>query len=190
MSTLRSIASWEADAIRDGIAWVVVWKEGRSWHSEIMWLNPETDNLEPEDLKRVHEILTKDPNAIAVNGYYCGGYWEEMRVIDVEHAIRHDYSENRHLLREWEEVQEIEDDEREDSQASGRQEAMTEGLNMHENMGSQRGLPKAVRAPIRCLSKIHCRGPGKSCLLALGGRQELESWGDRSKELAEVSRAV
>lgn len=190
MPSLRSIASWEADTIRDGIAWVVIWKEGRSWHSEAMWLNPETDTLEPEDLKRAREILEKDPNAIAVNGYYCGRYWEEMRVIDVEHAIRHDYSENWHLLRGWEELQETEDDGQEDAQASGQREAMTEEPNAHENMDHTRKAQKAIHALVRCVSTIHCRGPGKICLLALGDRQELESWGSRSKEPAEVSRAA
>lgn len=185
MSSLRSIASWEADTIRDGIAWLVIWKEGRSWHSEAMWLNPETDTLEPEDLKRAREILEKDPNAIAVNGYYCGRYWEEMRV-----TIRHDYSENWHLLRGWEELQETEDDGQEDVQASGQREAMTEEPNAHENMDHTRKAQKAIHALVRCVSTIHCRGPGKICLPALDIVQELKSWGSRSKEPEEVSQAV
>lgn len=32
MAALNKVASYFADEIRDGIAWVIIWKTGRSWH--------------------------------------------------------------------------------------------------------------------------------------------------------------
>ena len=39
MASLREIAAANAEEIRDGIAWVFVWKTGRSWHAKPVWLN-------------------------------------------------------------------------------------------------------------------------------------------------------
>lgn len=37
MAALHEIARQYADEIRDGIAWVIIWKTGRSWHAESVW---------------------------------------------------------------------------------------------------------------------------------------------------------
>lgn len=42
MATLRETASSYADEIREGIAWVVVWKTGRGWNASAFWLSPAT----------------------------------------------------------------------------------------------------------------------------------------------------
>lgn len=34
MAALHEIARQYAEEIRDGIAWVIIWKTGRSWHAE------------------------------------------------------------------------------------------------------------------------------------------------------------
>ena len=67
MASLRKMVGTFRDELRDGIAEVIFWKEGRSWNAEAFWLNG--DCFESEDLDRVEEILTADPNAIIVNGY-------------------------------------------------------------------------------------------------------------------------
>lgn len=72
MASLREIATANAEEIRDGIVWVIVWKTGRSWHAKSVWLNSETDKIGPEDEKQVREILQQDPNAVMINGYYSG----------------------------------------------------------------------------------------------------------------------
>ena len=57
MAALHEIARQYADEIRDGIAWVIIWKTGRSWHAESVWLNPDSDTFELDDLSTATEIL-------------------------------------------------------------------------------------------------------------------------------------
>lgn len=52
MAALNAIAREYADEIRDGIAWVIVWKTGRSWNAEAFWLNCDDDTFKLEDLER------------------------------------------------------------------------------------------------------------------------------------------
>lgn len=52
MAALNKVASYFADEIRDGIAWVIIWKTGRSWHGYAAWLDPDTETFEPDDLKK------------------------------------------------------------------------------------------------------------------------------------------
>lgn len=49
MAALHEIARQYADEIRDGIAWVIIWKTGRSWHAESVWLNPDSDTFELDE---------------------------------------------------------------------------------------------------------------------------------------------
>lgn len=83
MAALHEIARQYADEIRDGIAWVIIWKTGRSWHAESVWLNQDSDTFELEDLSTATEILEQDPNAVMVNGYYC-----VLRALRREHDDR------------------------------------------------------------------------------------------------------
>lgn len=91
MAALKEIAAAYTDEIRDGIAWVIIWKTGRSWHAEAIWLNPETGKVEPEDKAKVNEILGQDSKAVMVNGYYCGHFGEGMTVKEIEAGIRWHY---------------------------------------------------------------------------------------------------
>ena len=87
MASLRKIARREGDLIREGIAWLVVWKSGRSWDAEAFWLNTETDGFEPEDEPRVREISLADPHAVMLNGYYCGHLGEDMNAEEIADGI-------------------------------------------------------------------------------------------------------
>ena len=51
MAAINAIAREWADEIRDGIAWVLIWKTGRSWNTHAVWLNSDDDTFEPEDLE-------------------------------------------------------------------------------------------------------------------------------------------
>ena len=51
MAAINAIAKDWADELRDGIAWVIVWKTGRSWNATAVWLNSDDDTFEPEDLE-------------------------------------------------------------------------------------------------------------------------------------------
>lgn len=87
MAALHEIARQYADEIRDGIAWVIIWKTGRSWHAESVWLDPDSDTFELDDLSTATEILEQDPNAVMVNGYYCGHFGENMTIAELEAGI-------------------------------------------------------------------------------------------------------
>ena len=48
------------DELRDGIAWVAFWKQGRSWNAEYFHLDMD-DTLYPEDRSRLEEIKALTP---------------------------------------------------------------------------------------------------------------------------------
>lgn len=100
MAALNTIAREYADEIRDGIAWVIVWKTGRSWNAEAFWLNCDDDTFELEDLDRAREILEQDPHAVMVNGYYCGHFGEDMTVAELAAGIRWHYENGTNLLKD------------------------------------------------------------------------------------------
>lgn len=68
MASLRTMVGLYKDELREGIAHVAFWKEGRSWNASAFWLNHD-DQIEEEDLPEVLDILAVDPNAILLNGY-------------------------------------------------------------------------------------------------------------------------
>lgn len=98
MAALNKVASYFADEIRDGIAWVIIWKTGRSWHGYAAWLDPDTETFEPDVLKKLCEVLEKDPNAVMLNGYYCGHFGENMNVLEIANGIRWHYKNRVNLL--------------------------------------------------------------------------------------------
>ena len=98
MAAINAIAKNWADELREGIAWVIVWKVGRSWNATAVWLNPDDDTFEPEDLEQAREILEQDPNAVMLNGYYCGHFGEDMTVEELAAGIRWHYENNYNLL--------------------------------------------------------------------------------------------
>ena len=100
MAALHEIARQYAEEIRDGIAWVIIWKTGRSWHAESVWLNQDSDTFELEDLSTATEILEQDPNAVMVNGYYCGHFGENMTIAELEAGILWHYEGGHNLLKD------------------------------------------------------------------------------------------
>lgn len=76
MASIRSAAQWVLGDLRDGIGWVVIWKEGRGWDSRRMYgvdfdERSYTAKLEDDEvLEDLQSILAIDPHAIIVNGYY------------------------------------------------------------------------------------------------------------------------
>lgn len=60
MAALNAIAREWADELREGIAWVIVWKTGRSWNAQAVWLNCDDDTFEPEDYEHMHELMAAD----------------------------------------------------------------------------------------------------------------------------------
>ena len=100
MAAIREIVREWADEIRDGIAWVIVWKNGRSWNAQAVWLNPDTDTFEPEDMTLARKILVQDPNAVMLNGYDCGHLGENMTVAELTAGICWHYKNGYNMLRD------------------------------------------------------------------------------------------
>lgn len=98
MAALNTIARNEADTIREGIAWLIVWKTGRSWHAESVYLNTDDDTFELEDLDMARKILEQDPGAVMLNGYHCGRFGEDMTAAEIEAGIRWHYENGFNLL--------------------------------------------------------------------------------------------
>lgn len=76
MADLKSVVNQEYDSIAEGIAWVVIYKEGRGWESACFW-NVDGSYDEglvfcDEDMEKLRQIAQKDHKAICINGYYMG----------------------------------------------------------------------------------------------------------------------
>ena len=98
MASIRKAAQWVLDDCRDGIGWVAIWKEGRSWESERIYgvdFDEPTNTAtidDPEEQERLQAILAIDPHAIIVNGYYYNlGDCECMTRDTLANALRWQY---------------------------------------------------------------------------------------------------
>ena len=90
MASLREAVKDYQDELRAGIAWVVFWREGRSWSSDYIY--PEVDDtLTPEDRSRLQEIQSTDPAAVVLNGYYSGYLGEDMSLEELTAGVRRHY---------------------------------------------------------------------------------------------------
>lgn len=99
MAALREIAKMKADLIREGTAWLIVWKVGRSWNAEQIYLDTDGGPLSRTDCDLVCGILEQDPDAILLNGIRSAGFWHSMSLEDVADTIRWHYEEGHCLLR-------------------------------------------------------------------------------------------
>lgn len=76
MASLKQIVKEYRDEIVDGIAWVAIYKTGRSWNAVAVW--PEDGGydegyiLDECDLAELKAISCLDYKAICFNGYYMG----------------------------------------------------------------------------------------------------------------------
>ena len=61
MASLRDSVKDYQEELRDGIAWVAFWKQGRSWNAELFHLEVD-GTLEPFDRSRLEEIKAADPS--------------------------------------------------------------------------------------------------------------------------------
>jgi len=97
MASLRDTVKEYQEELRDGIAWVAFWKEGRSWNAEYFHLDV-TGTLYPEDRSRLEEIKAADPAAVILNGYYCGQLGEDMSLDELTAGVRYHYENSRNDL--------------------------------------------------------------------------------------------
>ena len=98
MAALKDIARNVADEIREGIGWVIVYRTGRAWHSLSLWSDVWNSEWEPDDLSDALGILKADPNAVVLNGYYCGHFGEDMTADQIAAGIRWHYENGYNRL--------------------------------------------------------------------------------------------
>ena len=96
MASLRTMVGRFRDELREGVAYVAFWKNGRSWGAEAFWLDPGYfedygDAIEDDDAREMRQIINTDPNAIIVNGFESCPFVGESAV---EH-IRWIYEDHR-----------------------------------------------------------------------------------------------
>ncbi len=98
MASLRNIIREYRENIADGIAWVVIYKEGRSWKGNAFW--PDGGDYEDGfifdkgDLEQMVEIAKAYPKAICINGYF-NGIGEDFTLADMETKVLHFYETRR-----------------------------------------------------------------------------------------------
>ena len=90
MASLRDTVKQYQEELRDGIAWIVFWREGRSWNGEDFYLDA-GDSLTVEQKSRLEEIRQKDPAAVILNSYYCGYLAGDMTVDELTAGVRRHY---------------------------------------------------------------------------------------------------
>lgn len=105
MAALREIAREWADELREGIAWVIVYRTGRAWHGSAVWSNLFDESLETDDLNEALGILKLDPDAVALNGYYCGHFGEDMSVDQLAAGIRWHYENQYNRLADRDDIE-------------------------------------------------------------------------------------
>ena len=98
MAALKDIARDNADELRDGIAWIIVYRTGRSWHALPIWSDLEGDGWETDDLNDALSVLKADPDAVILNGYYCGHFGEDMTIDQLAAGIRWHYENGYNRL--------------------------------------------------------------------------------------------
>ena len=89
-ASLRDTVKQYQEELRDGIAWVAFWREGRSWNGEDFYLDA-GDSLTAEQESRLEEIRQKDPAAVILNSYYCGYLAGDMTVDELTAGVRRHY---------------------------------------------------------------------------------------------------
>lgn len=78
MAALKQLCGNYKGEFADGIAWIAVWKSGRSWKMESFYIEggDYDDGFEfmAYDVERMKEIIKEDHKAVMLNGYYtnCG----------------------------------------------------------------------------------------------------------------------
>ena len=124
MASLRNTVKDYQDELKDGIAWVAFWREGRSWNADYFYLEPD-DAIQALDRSRMEEIREADPAAVMLNSYYCGHLGEDMNLDELAAGVRWHYENGYNQLSDFLEAHddrlppEVIEDARADAHAAG-----------------------------------------------------------------------
>ena len=136
MAALRDIARDFAAEIRDGIGWTIVYRIGRSWNALTIWSDIWNGEWETDDLNDAIGILKADPDAVIVNGYYCGHFGEDMTIDEIAAGIRWHYEGGHNRLADYCEVTQGRD-----ALEEGRKAAEAAGLPFCERLADGGDFP-------------------------------------------------
>ncbi len=96
---LKELVMEYIDDIMGGIAWVTIWRVGRTWKAWVFHLD-EDGKLDEDDLETAKEILKEDKKAIMINKYYCARMGDGT-LADVATGILCHYERGYNLLKDW-----------------------------------------------------------------------------------------
>ena len=106
MARLRAIAEQLKDVAEDGIGWIVIWKEGKSWNGTAVWPDYIEEScsliLSDEDRKLIREIVTEDSQAVLLNSWVhnLGVNDYEVSTIKLEQSLRWQYREGTYMAKD------------------------------------------------------------------------------------------
>lgn len=95
MASLRTMVGRFRNELREGVAYVAFWKNGRSWGAEAFWLDPRYNIIEEDDTREMWQIINTDPNAIIVNGFDSCPFDGKSTVEHMLEHIRWRYEDHR-----------------------------------------------------------------------------------------------
>lgn len=102
MASLKDIIKEEYSTIADGIAWVAIYKEGRSWKSDYFYEESGSYDeglvFSADDMEELRRISKVDNKAICINGYYMG-FGEDFTKKEMEDKILWMYMERLNQLK-------------------------------------------------------------------------------------------
>lgn len=106
--TLRQLVKELFDELDDGLSWVLIYKDGKSWFGLSFYFDDVDYNLSDgfiiskSAMRLLYQVYEIDKNAILVNGYYMNIGWSEIerntiqRFID---GIKYQYEFNDNQLK-------------------------------------------------------------------------------------------
>ena len=95
MASLITMVGRFRNELREGVAYVAFWKNGRSWGAEAFWLDPRYNTIEEDDTREMWQIINTDPNAIIVNGFDSCPFDGKSTVEHMLEHIRWRYEDHR-----------------------------------------------------------------------------------------------
>ncbi len=101
MASLRTMVGRFRNELREGVAYVAFWKNGRSWGAEAFWLDPRYNTIEEDDTREMWQIINTDPNAIIVNGFDSCPFDGKSTVEHMLEHIRWRYEDHRCQLSDF-----------------------------------------------------------------------------------------
>jgi hypothetical protein len=94
--TLKNMAKKVQEVLREGIAIVYFWKNGRGWkYFEFWYEDPTNETFSSEDQIIIDSILKKDKFSIALDGYNCFGAYD---LNYIQWRIKKAYEENKERI--------------------------------------------------------------------------------------------